>query len=61
MSGGMLVDQFTTIFNQAFSYTSTATTLPGAYYTEVGTYTAVGMPILEMEPSITVHLTPITT
>ena len=45
MSGGMLVDQFTMIFNQAFSYTSTATTLPGAYYIEVsGTYTAVGMP-----------------
>lgn len=45
MSGGMLVDQFTMVFDQAFSYTTTATNLPGAYYIETsGTYTAVGMP-----------------
>ena len=45
ISGGLLVDQFTMVFNQAFSYTSTVTTQPGMYYLEVsGTYTAVGMP-----------------
>ena len=45
ISGGLLVDQFTMVFNQAFSYTSTVTTQPGMYYAEIsGTYTAVGMP-----------------
>ena len=43
ISGGLLVDQFTMVFNQAFSYTSTVTTQPGMYYAEIsGTYTAVG-------------------
>ena len=30
--GGILVDQFTMTFNNAFSHTTTGTTLPGVYY-----------------------------
>ena len=37
--GGILVDQFTMTFNNAFSHTTTGTTLPGVYYLIVsGTY-----------------------
>ena len=43
LSGGQLVEQFIMTFNEAFSYTTINTNLPGSYYVEVsGTYSGSG-------------------